>query len=183
MEQSTGEQAVTRRDALKKAAVAGAAVAWAAPTVQFLGQGVAGAQAFGSTCPGCLVSFDFNTTGSDPEDGNPLNIGRTFTATCIGGNPTTPASVSTAWTTSGASNCTFPANGTGTGISGVHSGSGTASVDFTCTITFTCRCFQQQSSVYSCTSTGSASWPQPFIGNPANPYGVATGSDSCARCQ
>lgn len=44
---------VSRRDALKKAAVAGAVVAWATPAVQLVGAGGAHAQA-GSACAGCL---------------------------------------------------------------------------------------------------------------------------------
>lgn len=184
MEPTVEEQGISRRDALKKAAVAGAAVAWAAPAVQMLGSGAAGAQTFGSTCAGCVVSFNFNTIGSDRVDGIPLNIGTVFTFDCPGG---TPVDVTYEWTTSNAVNCSgFPASGgTGEGIGGQYgpvtdTGNTSARIDFTCAATFTCRCFQQQTSTYTCTATGSASWPAPPQGPGA--YGSASGTHSCAPC-
>lgn len=49
---------IGRREAMKKAAVAGAVVAWGAPVVQTLGSGAAFAQA-ASACGGCFPEFGF----------------------------------------------------------------------------------------------------------------------------
>ena len=147
----------SRRDMLKKAAVAGAVVAWAAPAVQVIGSGVAGAQTGpGSVCPGCVDVNSFTIT--DVDAGGNMNITANAAGTC-GTCTVVGASINYSWSIGTLVNATDAGNLTNNQQFNVINPGQAASAAFTVTVTRTCRCATcQNNQVFTCTRGGTANW-------------------------
>jgi hypothetical protein len=166
---------IGRREALKKAAVAGAVVAWGAPVVQTLGTGAAFGQARGSACTGCLPPFHLVNAGSSSG-----RVRASLQADVQGAAPecngcavTAPPSPTLQWTVNSSSNLgslvppdtlNSPSPRWSRGTSGALT-----TANLSLTVTITCGGVP-----FSCTKTADFTWPGAGGGSLANE------TDDCA---
>ena len=185
MESEIEDTSVSRRDAIKKAAVAGAVVAWGTPVVSAIGSGGAFAQAGPSNCPGCIdgvVDATSFSAGMETDDttGNGNNgfvQAVNARGTCGTGSPFLPTFNWTVVSTSSTGGATLgwqtPDSGSAFNQGGANSAVGpvgsTVTLNWAVTLTITCTCrYNGQGggsyqTVHSCSATGSTTWTRGAI--------------------
>jgi hypothetical protein len=166
----------SRRDMLKKAAVAGAAVTWAAPAVQILGSGAAGAQTGpGSVCPGCIDITDFDQTNRNAN--GLVNLVAVTNSTCGTCNVVGP-DASYAWDEDEVLNNLVVVGLLNDTVQyDIQNFAQPASVTFSVTATVVCRCATcQNNQSFTCFRRETASW------NADGSAAGVTSNTSCPNC-
>lgn len=176
MDTEMNENNVSRRDAIKKAAVAGAVVAWGTPAVSAIGSGAAFAQVGPSFCPGCIDGVVDNADfGSSMENSGGIGqngeVQSNPTGTCANDpNPLLVINWSNLGTSgTGGGALTWAAADTGSdfdqGIGNSATGGDGATVTLDWSVSFSIECVCNYNSgsgtystTHSCGATGSTTW-------------------------